>query len=51
MKAVVCQVPCGRAVTPAPELESALGEGRLAAPGGERPLRGGPACSKAALAP
>ena len=27
------------------------GEGRLSAPGGDRPLRSGPACTKAALAP
>ena len=51
MKAVVCQVPCERAVTSALDPGPDLGEGRLSAPGGDRPLRSGPACPKAALAP
>jgi hypothetical protein len=50
MKAVVCQVPCELAVTPAPDPEPGPGEGRLTASGRDRRLRDDPARSKAALA-
>jgi hypothetical protein len=51
MKAVVYQVPGERAVTPVPDQEPSLGEGRLAASGRDRRLQDVLACPKPALAP
>jgi hypothetical protein len=49
MKAVVYEVPCGLAVTPAPD--PGPGEGRLLASGRGRLLRDGSACLRAEAAP
>jgi hypothetical protein len=51
MKDVVCEVPSGRAVTPAPDPEPGQGEGRLPASGRDRLPGDGSACLRAAVAP